>query len=71
MSLIGMKIMMGIVDLPSYKLYWLPNLRYEPISSVLPQHRYQTLTTNLHFASNLDTAADDKLAKICPIIDMV
>ena len=71
MSLIGMKIMMGIVDLPSHKLYWSSNLRYEPIASVLPRNRYQTLTTNLHFANNLDIAADDKLAKICPIIDMV
>ena len=71
MSLMGIRMKMGIVKLPSYKLYWSQELRYSPIADVMPRNRYQLLTSNLHFVNNDNVDATDKLAKIRPIIKAI
>ena len=70
-SLIGMMMKMGIVQLPSYRLFWSQSFRYEPIAEVMPKNRFLDLLSNLHFANNLEIEKQDKLAKIRPIIDGV
>ena len=70
-SLIGIMMKMGIVQLPSYQLYWSQSFRYEPIAEVMSRNRFFELLNNLHFANNLEIEKGDKLAKVRPIIDAV
>ena len=62
---------MGIVQLPSYRLYWSQSFRYETIAQVMPKNRFQELLNNLHFVNNLEIEKDDKLAKVRPFINAV
>ena len=71
MSLIRMSIKMGILQLPSYKSYWSRELRCPRIADVMPRNRYQELIRYLHFVNNGSINAQDKLAKIRPLISMV
>ena len=68
--LIGIMMKMGIVQLPSYRLYWSQSFRYETIAQVMPKNRFQELL-NMHFVNNLEIEKDDKLAKVRPIINAV
>ena len=58
---------MGIITIPSYKLYWSRELRYSPVADVMARNRYHLLTSNLHFVNNDSIDPSDKLAKIRPI----
>ena len=69
-SLIGVMMKMDIVSLPSYKCYWLQQLRYSPVA-VMSRNRFQLLLENLHFVNNDEIDKNDKLAKIRPIVDIV
>ena len=71
LSLIGMHMKMGIITIPSYKLYWSRELRYSPVADVMARNRYHLLTSNLHFVNNDSIDPSDKLAKIRPIITAV
>ena len=70
---IGMHLRMGIVNLPSYKLYWSQDTRYPPISDVMPLKRFQKLKASIHFVDNasLDKSTKDKLFKIRPVVELV
>ena len=70
-SWIGMNIKMGILQLPSYKLYWSQNLLCPRIAGVMPRNCYQELLRYLHFLNNDSINTQDKLAKIRPLISMV
>ena len=64
---------MGIIQFPSYLLYWSQNLRYAPIADVMPLKRYQKIGQYLHFVDNMtyDDRVYDKLFKIKPILESV
>ena len=72
-QLIGMQMKMGIIQLPSYLLYWSQNLRYSPIADVMPLKRYQKLRQYLHFVDNItyNDRVHDKLFKIKPVLESV
>ena len=70
-SLIGMSIKMGILQLPSYKLYWSQNFLCPRIVCVMPRNCYQELLRYLYFVSNDSISTQDKLAKTRPLISMV
>jgi hypothetical protein len=42
-QLTGMNLKMGIIKLPSYKMYWSQKLRYPAIADVMPLKRYKKL----------------------------
>ena len=66
-----MSIKIGILELPSNKSYWSRELRCSRIADVMPYNRYQELLRYLHFVNNDSINAQDKLAKINPLISMV
>ena len=66
-----MSIKIGILELPSNKSYWSRELRCSRIADVMPCNRYQELLMYLHFVNNDSINAQDKLAKINPLISMV
>ena len=61
--LIGIMMKMGIVQLPSYRLYWSQSFRYETIAQVMPKNRFQELLNNLHFVNNLEIEKTINLQK--------
>ena len=67
-SLIGLSIKMGILQLPPHKLYWIRELHCPRIAEYLlaiAEYRY------LLFVNNHRINTQDKLAKICSLIPMV
>ena len=71
MSLIGMSIKMGMLQLLSYKSHWSRELRCQKIAVVMSLNCYQELLTYLHFVNNDSINTQDKLAKSSPLISMV
>ena len=65
----GIKILMGIIKLPSYCNYWSGALRYPAIADVMSKNRFETLSRYLHSVDN-DSVHDfsGKLFKIRPIL---
>ena len=66
-----MSIKMGILQLPSYKLYWSQELCCLRIANAIHRNRYKELLRNLHFVNNeklINISAQDKLAEIRPLI---
>ncbi len=59
---------MSILNLPSYKLYWVNQIRYHPVADIMPLKRYEKLKQYLHFVYNTtyDANHPDKLFKINP-----
>ena len=72
-QLLGMHIMMGIVQLPSYAMYWSQKMRYPPIADKMSLKRYEKLRRFLHFVDNatFDQQTSGKLFKILPILESV
>ena len=70
---LGMHIVMGIIELPSYAMYWSQKLRYPPVADQMPLKRYEKLQRYLHFVDNAtyDEERSGKLFKIQPIIEGV
>lgn len=68
-TFIGMRILMGIIKLPSYRSYWSGALRYPSIADAMSRNRFEVLSKYLHFVDN-DSQHDnnDKLFKIKPIL---
>ena len=53
LTFIGLRMKMGIVKLPSPRMFWSQSLRYAPRADIMPRNRFQTLSQNLHFIDNL------------------
>ena len=70
---LGMNIMMGIIQLPSYAMYWSQKMRYPPIADKMSLKRYEKLRRFLHFVDNstFDQQTSGKLYKIQPILESV
>ena len=62
---------MGILQPPSYKSHWSRELHCPRVADVMPCNPYQELLRYLHFVNNDSTNAQDKLAKIHPLISML
>ena len=71
MSLIGMSIKMGILQLPFYKSYCSGELCCARIADVMPRNHYQELLRYLHFVNNDSINVQDKLTKIHSLISIV
>ena len=70
-SLIEMSIKIGMLQLQFNKMYRSRELRCPRIADVMPCNRYQELLRYLHFVNYDSINAQDKLAKIRPLISMV
>ena len=70
-SLIEMSIKIGMLQLQFNKMYRGRELRCPRIADVMPCNRYQELLRYLHFVNYDSINAQDKLAKIRPLISMV
>lgn len=72
-QLIGMHLLMGVIRMPSYRMYWSEQTRYPPIADVMPLKRFEQLRRYLHVNDNTDckptTHADhDRLFKLRPLL---
>ena len=70
---IGMHLRMGIVHLPSYRMYWSSSMRYSPVADTMPLKRFETIQHFIHFVDNSSFGESnmDRLFKIRPVIDSV
>ena len=70
---IGMHMKMGVMRLPSYKMYWSQQMRYPAIADIMPLKRYVKLRSSLHFVDNNphQPGVSSKLFSIQPVIDHV
>jgi hypothetical protein len=73
---LGIHIMTGIVNMPSYKMYWADLTRSDPIADVMSRNRYDTMRNYFHI-NNKDSmkAHDDpeyaKLFKVRPFVGSI
>ncbi|CAG2227154.1 unnamed protein product [Mytilus edulis] len=69
---LGILILMGIIQVPDYKLLWSTNkfLANGGVKEVMPVKRYEKLTQYLH-VNEPEADSTDKLARIRPILDSV
>ncbi len=70
-NFIGIHLLMGIINYPSYTSYWSKQLRSPQIADAMPQKRFEKIRRFLHFVNNDEIESGDKLAKISPIIEAV
>ena len=62
---------MGIINLPSYILYWSNEMKYSAIVDLMPLKRFQNIQRFLHFVDNNLNDLSDKPFKVRPIIESV
>ena len=75
-SFISIIILMGVCKLPSYRLYWNPKYRFEPIARLMGLTRYETIKKYFHVNDNANsvpagTDGHDTFFKIRPLIDHI
>ncbi|KAK9977045.1 hypothetical protein ABG768_018866 [Culter alburnus] len=69
-SFIGMKLIMGIVKMPSVDDYWSEGTRYQKIANVMSVKRFQCLSRMIHFQDNAISDPDqDRLFKVRPVLE--
>lgn len=69
---VGILILMGIVDMPSYTDYWSNDLRYEKVASTMSLKRFQAIRRYIHFSNNeLTENQSDRYYKIRPLLELV
>lgn len=73
---LGIHMLAGIVRMPSYRMYWKPATRYEPIASQMSRDRFDKLRTYLHMndnnnAKNKGDPEYDALFKVRPVLDII
>ncbi|CAH0730745.1 unnamed protein product, partial [Brenthis ino] len=69
-SFLAIKVIMGIVSMPSYLDYWSINTRFSLVADVMPLKRYQLIRRYLHFVDNNKTNSDPYF-KIRPVIEKI
>ena len=75
-SFISITILMGICKLPSYRLYWNPSYRFEPIAKLMGLTRFETIKKCFHVNDNANAIQRgnegyDTFFKIRPLIDHI
>lgn len=69
---IGILVIMGVVNFPSYVDYWSQHLRYPKIADVMSLKRFQNLRRYIHFADNYEHQnSGDRLFKIRPVLNSI
>lgn len=60
----------GYSSLPRRDMYWSldGDIKNEAVAHSMPRNRFREILKNLHFADNTSLAADDKFAKVRPLI---
>lgn len=69
----GLVIRMSLVKLPSVRLYWStdPTFHQAQIAGIMPRHRFDEITANLHFCNNTQSDTSDRGYKIRKIINHI
>lgn len=70
LGFIGINIIMGYHNLPSYTHYWCedPDVSVPFISNVMTRNRFSQILSNIHVNDNKKLDTNDKLSKIRPLI---
>ena len=70
-QLLGIHMMMGIINMPTYHYYWDSETRIGLIADAMSHNRYKALRRSIHVADNTfrDSRKNDKLFKIRPILE--
>jgi hypothetical protein len=74
---LGVILLMGIVQMPDYKMYWADGSRFPFIADLLPKTRFYEILSNLHFNNNNNAILDrnnskcDRLFKIRPVLESI
>ena len=73
---LGIHIMAGIVNMPSYRMYWADTTRLEPIADVMSRNWFDTTRNYFHIKDNstmkaCDDPEYDKLFKARPFVDSI
>ncbi|XP_047518990.1 piggyBac transposable element-derived protein 4-like [Pieris napi] len=67
---IAITLLMGVVQMPSYRDYWSNALRYPLVANIMTLKKYEKIRRYLHFVDNTDTN-DDRYFKVRPILECV
>lgn len=72
---LGIHMMSGIIQMPSYRMFWGGSTRYPLIADVMSRNRFDSMRTYIHINDNTNTNANDpnhdKLFKVRPLIEKV
>ena len=73
---IGILLVMGIVKLPTYRLYWSSSYRIAPVADTMGLNRFETIKRYFHVTNNAlqlprDNPDSDPLFKIRPLLEHV
>ncbi|XP_026333743.1 piggyBac transposable element-derived protein 1-like [Hyposmocoma kahamanoa] len=67
---LAIKIMMGIVVMPSYLDYWSKQFRFAPIADLMSLKKYQLIRRYLHFA-DVNFENSDRHYKVRPVVEKI
>jgi len=71
---LGIHIMAGIVNMPSYRMYWPESTRFDPIADVMSRNRFDIIRNYFHINDNSTMKAHndpgyDRLFKVRTLVD--
>ena len=72
-QVLGIYYKMGLVQMPSLKMYWANETRYPAVTDVVSRNRFQPLLSTIHFVDNQiisDEEKKNRLWKIQPFLEM-
>ncbi|KAL0861595.1 hypothetical protein ABMA27_009094 [Loxostege sticticalis] len=69
-NFISIKVIMGIISMPSYLDYWSSKTRYPLVADVMSLKRYQEIRRYIHFVDNNETNSDPYF-KIRPFVERI
>ncbi|XP_065675494.1 piggyBac transposable element-derived protein 3-like [Hydra vulgaris] len=70
-SFVACVLYMSIVKLTSTRDYWSSSIGIAHVANIMPVNRFEKLKSIIHFADNNSADKDDKLFKICPLINKI
>jgi uncharacterized short protein YbdD (DUF466 family) len=56
---LGIHIMTGIVNMPSYRMYWADAKRFDPIAIVMSRNRFEAMRNYFHVNDNCTMKSRD------------
>ena len=72
-QVLGIYYKMGLVQMPSLKMYWANETKYPAVTDVVSRNRFQPLLSTIHFVDNQiisDEEKKNRLWKIQPFLEM-
>lgn len=71
-SYVGIKLIMGVVKMPSMDDYWAEDTRYAKIANVMSVKRFKCLSRFIHFQDNQTSdPTQDRLCKVTPVLEHI